>query len=603
MRLRHILIHSIIGNFSTFKGYYIATSFSSMVFFMASMLTQHPDMPLEEMRLGFQKAISAVTIIEFIFLSLFIVYSAMTYMKQRSRDYAMYKILGMKHYQLRALCIGENIIIYLAGIITGILVGMLFSKFLFMIIAHLFELPSISLYFPLQSIGKTFVWFGGLSLLLNLCTGLLLQRVSVKSIMQWGRKTQKKPRNYPILALLSVLLLAIGYGFAYTAETNNILNRVLPVTGVVIVATYIFYHQFCAFALRRLTHHKRFYYRGINTLWISDLSYRIKDFTLVLFLTTIIMSVGFVILSSVYSVSYNIKQLGNDKYNFSEMIIAPSAITSKYTDSIQHIFKVNQVEYTQQNYRLKVENKKEKQELYLSKSSIHHIATLLLSGKEMPKDSVSTHQMLSQFFYWVAPKSIHLVDDETFESLNDSLSTYRLQFFDRENRSIARKEFYELTRTFYADKNRTNGLFISTGAAEYTSLFGLRFVLLISLSFAGIFFISAGSMLYFKFFNHLQQEKEKYNNFRKMGLSIKEVILSSRIQMMILFFLPNILAITHSSFAIKALSSTSSDKFNFTLPVVQVIGVILLLQVIFFFIFNRQYNLNLLQSIERKTHQ
>lgn len=607
MRLRNILFHSILGNISTFKGYYIATSFSVMIFFMNSMLTHHPDIPLEAMQLGFQKAITVINLIEFIFLSFFIAYSATTYIKQRSRDYAMFKILGMKQHQLNLLYIGENSVIYFFGILTGIIIGFILSKLFFMLISTLFDLPIISLYFPFSSIIRTFAWFGSLCLIINLFTFFLLKHTSVKSIIQLGRKIQKTPRVRPLLAILSFLLIIGGYFLAFTSNSENILGRFIPVSLVIIVGTYIFYHQGCAFALRQLANYKKMYYRGINILWISDLSYRIKDFTAVLFLTTIIMAVGFVSISSIYSVTYNVSSLGGKNTPYTEAIKGDPSLSRTYADSIKKIFEQNHIKYTHQKLSYKTKSTKKKVQVYIPQSTIEQLDASLFSSPEKKTkkemDHIDKQALAKQMLQYVAPKQIHIISNAEYALLTDSIKSYSLHLFHREDKSAAGRKLQALTRSFYEKGGKDyESLFISIGAEQYSFVYGIRFALILGLSFAGIFFISAGSMLYFKFFNHLQQEKEKYANFRKIGLSTREVIRSSRIQMGILFFLPNLLAVTHAIFAIKAFSNMAPKESNFALPVIEVFGIILIIQIIYFIFFNRQYNLHLLRSIQRKSN-
>lgn len=91
MNLQTIIKKSVKGNSKGFGSYFLAVSFSVFVIFVLALLTNHPDIPLNTMRMDFQKGAKAVQMILFIFLALFIAYSSVTYSRQRSRDYAILK--------------------------------------------------------------------------------------------------------------------------------------------------------------------------------------------------------------------------------------------------------------------------------------------------------------------------------------------------------------------------------------------------------------------------------------------------------------------------------------------------------------------------------
>lgn len=76
-----------------------------------------------------------------------------------------------------------------------------------------------------------------------------------------------------------------------------------------------------------------------------------------------------------------------------------------------------------------------------------------------------------------------------------------------------------------------------------------------------IFFIGAASVLYFRMYNDLTTERQKYITITKLGLTESEMFRSATIQLGILFFVPYIVAGVHTLFAVKFLQS----MFSFSL--------------------------------------
>lgn len=68
-----------------------------------------------------------------------------------------------------------------------------------------------------------------------------------------------------------------------------------------------------------------------------------------------------------------------------------------------------------------------------------------------------------------------------------------------------------------------------------------------------IFFIGAGSVLYFRMYTDLTNEQEKYITISKIGVTDTEMKRSATIQLSILFFIPYIMASIHTMFATKML--------------------------------------------------
>lgn len=85
---------------------------------------------------------------------------------------------------------------------------------------------------------------------------------------------------------------------------------------------------------------------------------------------------------------------------------------------------------------------------------------------------------------------------------------------------------------------------ITSGSATY---------FLIGTFLGVIFFIGAGSVLYFRMYTDLTNEQEKYKTISKIGVTDKEMKRSATIQLSILFFIPYIMASIHTMFATKML--------------------------------------------------
>lgn len=111
-----------------------------------------------------------------------------------------------------------------------------------------------------------------------------------------------------------------------------------------------------------------------------------------------------------------------------------------------------------------------------------------------------------------------------------------------------------------------------------------------------IFFIGAGSVLYFRMYTDLTTEQEKYITITKIGLTEAEMKRSATIQLAILFFVPYIMASIHTMFATKMLQEILNLSLFAEITVVLVIfGTV---EILFFLLIRSFYMQKLSQHIK-----
>lgn len=630
MNLFTFAIKNLKGNVQSFKTYFLANAFSVMIFFVFAMLIYHPEMQdLDGIQKGLKQGTVAVEYIIFGFLIFFVGYSITSFLKQRSKDYAIVKIIGGSSKQLFFIHFYENLIVFLGSILTGILMGVILSKFFFMIISKIIKMETFEVYFAKEAFVLTISIFCLLFLALNTISSIALLKINLVKILQFSRTAQKPQKIRPILAFLGMVFMGIGYFLAFTATKETILSRFFPALALVILGTYFFYSQSIVYVLHRIKKSKWIYYKGINLLWISDLSYRVKSLSWVMFFSTIVIASGLTAFSSIYSLTYSQeKKLAKNNYYSLVMAFSVEKGTEIY-DAATKILDDSQVKYDQVSLNTLVHKFEGNNFVFFAKLSdfngknfssvsnaeIADDEVLMLQPDEENRRSVFRNSTLhkdlnvegvklrvidtitDKLATRIAFKVFALVSDSKYEELASKLTPTSLHLYRYDDVTIAGNELMALTMKYYSSPSNVQpNFFNAIGSQYYYFLVTKRYSLFLSFLIGAIFFISAGSMLYFNFFNHLQVEKKKYQNIVKIGLSEKEMIKSSRIQMGILFFLPNIFAIIHTYFAIKALSNAMDSTF--IEPVLIVFSGMILVQVIYFITINYQYNKHLKKAIQ-----
>lgn len=116
---------------------------------------------------------------------------------------------------------------------------------------------------------------------------------------------------------------------------------------------------------------------------------------------------------------------------------------------------------------------------------------------------------------------------------------------------------YQEERDQYRQSKQLEPVFSFASHAEDASLERQMYsiMMLTALLVGAVFFIAAGSFLYFRLYTDLEQDKAHYQAIGKLGLKDSELSRIATSQLLLLFFIPLIVAIIHSVFAFQALQS------------------------------------------------
>jgi len=107
-------------------------------------------------------------------------------------------------------------------------------------------------------------------------------------------------------------------------------------------------------------------------------------------------------------------------------------------------------------------------------------------------------------------------------------------------------------------------------------------VLFVGLFIGIVFFVSAGSFLYFRLYTVLDSDREKFAAISKIGLTEKEMNKVISKQIGLLFFIPMSVAVIHGAVALTALSHMFGH--NLVRESVMVLGSFFIIQVLYFIV-------------------
>lgn len=186
--------------------YFVNCVCSVFVFFLFSVLSFHPAMKVIDTHSAMGMTLAVGEAISVAFSICFISYSMGCFLKNRSRQLGLITILGASKKQLNRLVFMENMLVGMLSIVTGILFGMVFSKFFLDIANRLIGVSEFTFYIPVKAILLTVVIMGLVFLAIAYFTPKFIRKKEVVKLFQAELKDDKPQKLVP--ALVAFLIAA-----------------------------------------------------------------------------------------------------------------------------------------------------------------------------------------------------------------------------------------------------------------------------------------------------------------------------------------------------------------------------------------------------------
>ncbi|WP_251861150.1 hypothetical protein [Clostridium sp. Marseille-Q2269] len=127
---------------------------------------------------------------------------------------------------------------------------------------------------------------------------------------------------------------------------------------------------------------------------------------------------------------------------------------------------------------------------------------------------------------------------------------------------------------------------------------GYGVMMFLSIFIGIIFFVTTGSFIYNKYYMDVREDRVKYEQLNKIGLTFKEIKKISTIEIGVLFLFPYIVSVTHSLFALLALKNAFDMEVS--IAAFFVMGSFFIIQIIYFLIIRQNYILEIRRNLRNR---
>ena len=540
------------------------------------------------------EVISSIMLLGFMVMALFslifIFYTHSFLFKRRKKEFGLYNVLGLAKKDICKIVFLDNIYVDIITIVLGLGVGILFSKFAELAYFKIVAKPySIAFNLPTLSLLMTLICFLGIYFLILISSIISVYKNDTIAFLKADSSGEKAPKANFLLALVGLIILAFAYYLAITIDdpVQAMLTFFFAVI-MVVVATYLLFIAGSVTLCKILAHNKKYYYKLNHFISVSSMSFRMKRNGSGLASICILSTMVLVMLSSTSSLYFGAKSsnkklfpyeysVNYNYFTYDELLEADETIIP-FVESNNYKIK-DKNEYRNINFYLPLEGNRvviesnsldyakmtfididEYNKLYGTDYILKDDECLLYEYigeykhdsivvgddaykvidkvEKMPIDYVSATYMANNYFFVVndlEPISNSLKDIckntyiVQFDVYNDSLSLYNL----------INEEYTSDTPYFF--ESSLNSL------SEFYNLYGSLFYLGISLSIA--FVIATVCIMYYKQVVEGYEDQKRFAIMKKLGLDDRQIRKSINSQLLTVFFLPLVGALSHLLFA------------------------------------------------------
>lgn len=647
MTFRSLALSNVKGNWRAYSAFFLSSVFSVMIFYIYAAFVMHPDVVSGQILAAgkVQRGMIFCLYLIILFSFLFILYSNSAFLKTRKLEFGLFSLFGMTEIQLRRLIVYENIVISLMSIATGIGLGVLFSKLFFMALAAMLNMEeSIAFAVPLKAVWTTAGGFFVVFMCISFWTVIAMKRTEIIKLLGAARQPKGELRYSPVLCVIGALGIGAGYAMALSMTAATFVYYAVPILVSVVTGTYFLFTQLSIVILRFVQNRKSFYYNRTNMLIFSQLGYKIKDNARILFLVSILSAVIMSAAGTVYFLYIESKQseLKDAPYSlaYMEKGLHSSEVleTGKLLEMIDSEgFKVKReakvVGLALDSYSIKLQegetqfgnpNENYPHRAFLISASDYN-KQALQQGKPIIEAVSGKLTMVYPYIYTTYDfismdgtlqgelngKSISfpIVNTVRDKVLNNRLDSNRITLVmdDFSFMSLLGNTPEEAQYVFYgyevdhweksvelskkiedAVPSELRGDTDFTRSARYAATSeSYSLTMFIGLFISLLFFIAAGSMIYFKLFTELQEDQAQFRGLVRVGMTRREIAKTVVTQIGIIFFVPCIVGTSHALFAMSALDNLMMAS-NWASAFL-VVGIFVGMQGLYFLMASRSY--------------
>ncbi|MFM0843480.1 FtsX-like permease family protein [Streptococcus suis] len=272
--------------------YALMTIVSTAIAYIFASLAFHPDLGQVKGADGVTMVLGFGMIVVMLAVAIMVFYANSFVMKQRSKEFGVYSILGLEKKHLSLLTFLENLVFAAGSILTGLLLGLALDKLFYALLLKAMQMPVVlASTFQLKSLVTVLIYLFGIFSLVSLFNIGKLGLTDSLKLVQGKKRGDKNSGFLWLQTLLALILLGAGYTIAQLVTSPlTAIPSFFGATLLVIFGTYLLFHAGVISLLNWLKQRQTYYYKPDNFISVSNLIFRMRKNALGLATITILSS-------------------------------------------------------------------------------------------------------------------------------------------------------------------------------------------------------------------------------------------------------------------------------------------------------------------------
>lgn len=503
----------------------------------------------------------------------YILYANSFLMTLRQKTYAMLMMLGARTSKIAQMIFIETFVAGIAATVVGMVVGVGLTALVNRLLVNQMGIV-VSHYTPFNTAALlvTLIFFIAVFLIASMINASSIVKKSILQLLN-EQKTPTRFKRNPFLlfieTIIGLLSLAIGYYFLSEIVKFQIMGLAIALVTI-ILGSYLIFHSVVIFVISLLKTSNAVVFKKLNNFTLSQLSFRVRDFTQILSMVSILFALALGALTVGLGFRNQIMTFTNTAATYDIVLNNAQKIDQQKIDTLDPTLNVTYdqkydattIYYIKEQFDQHPFEQKD-QSVFLSGEV--NDKTLKYDAAKMEQDEQAQKALQDLELPEQKEKQIKLISQADFDTLG--LDESQLQVINVTDFTTILPQI----KTLIEENEKNNP---SLGGAEGQNSFSQKYYVynLYNTFFSGFEFMGfflgiafltmLASCLMFKILSSANSDAIRYEMLRKIGT--RQSLLKRAIfkEIGILFLLPGILGSIHVLFGLQMFKNFLSQPYH-----------------------------------------
>ena len=467
-------------------------------------------------------------------------------LSMRQKEYGMFMMLGSKSSKISKMIFIETFAIGAIASLIGIVIGIFATGFVGTWLMKSLDLPVhhfSSFYMP--SLISTILFFLIIFILSALKNSISLRRTKVLTLLNKDSQPTRKAKN-PVWtaaqSILGIMFIGIGYASMIYMGHNPIFIQIGIVIALItiVLGTYFIINSLTTAIINGLKKNTKFSQKGLNNFTLSQLNFRISDYTKILSMVAIMFALALGAITVGLGFRSQIMTTVNGQSYYDASMINPGDKEQAQIDKMKDKSVIDYDYKSDKGTTYFRRSDFKAAPLKYSEFSSNSLESKIKQTTDPVKNSEAQYVLMEAGVVAGSSQKVKLVSDSEFTQLagKSNLLTYVKTGSFKDNlpqikaiHDIQNKRAHHALNDKYSAYQLINGFYA-----------GLEFMGF----FLGIAFLAMlASCLMFKILSGAAGDVKRYNMLHKIGTQQKMLQNSINKEIAVLFAVPGIIGIVH----------------------------------------------------------